>query len=66
MTTKQRFTLEYQDELKEMILDALADHPVFKRLPAVDRENAAHCAATHGLLAIRSSSIEPIAAELAS
>jgi hypothetical protein len=65
MTTKQRFTLEYQDDLKQLILDALGDHPVFGRLPAADRENAAHCAATHGLLAIRSSSIEPIAVELA-
>jgi hypothetical protein len=66
MTTKQRFTLEYHDELKDRIFELLTGHPVFSQLPAIDRENAAHCAATHGLLAIRSSSVEPIAVELAS
>jgi hypothetical protein len=66
VTAKQRFVLEWQEELKFGILEFLAAHPVFKLLPQADRENAAHCAATHGLLAIRSSSIEPIAVEMAS
>jgi hypothetical protein len=66
ITAKQRFVMEWQDELKQGILEFLAAHPVFNRLPAADRENAAHCAATHGMLAIRSRSIEPIAVEMAS
>jgi hypothetical protein len=66
LTTKQRFTLEYHDELKGRIFELLTGHPVFSRLPVIDRENAAHCAATHGLIAIRSSSIERVALEMAS
>jgi len=60
VTRKQQFSVEMTPVIKDIIKQGMALHPVLKRLPAQDREYAAHCASQHAMIAIRASSISDV------
>lgn len=57
---KQRFTVQVRDGVEQLLLEAIALHPVLRRLPVQDRRNAARCGTRHLLLAIRSQSVNDV------
>ena len=54
---KREFTANQLPDLERDLYIFLNAHPIFGDLPRQDRDNAAHSAAVHLLLAIRSQSV---------
>ena len=59
-SAKQRFTVQVKHGVEQLIREAIALHPVLRRLPVRDRENAARCGTRHLLLAIRSEAVDDV------
>lgn len=57
---KQRFTVQVKHGFEQLIREAVALHPVLRLLPEHDRASVARCAARHGLLAVRSQSVNDL------
>jgi hypothetical protein len=54
---KREFTANQLPALERDLLEFINKHRILFALPEYDRKNAAHCAATRLLLAIRSQSV---------
>ncbi len=54
---KRAFTANQLPDLERDLQIFIAAHPIYSDLPRQDQNNAAHCAALHLLLAIRSQSV---------
>jgi hypothetical protein len=54
---KREFVADQLPALESDLRDFLDTHPIFGDLPRQDRDHAAHSAATHLLLAIRSQTV---------
>lgn len=60
LDAKQRFTVQVKHSVEQLIREAIALHPVLRRLPVRDRENAARCGTRYLLLAIRSQAVDDV------